>query len=129
PHMVQNDVHEWSARRPDVARGHDDRIHRAWNGAPSMAHGHGGRQQVFAGPGLRGPDLKGKYSAEHLVHDESKSVDVRFLRHGTAPDLLWRQTLQRRLFTHEIRELQLVPQAAQLHIEELELSVVAQHHI
>src|SRR5215471_3046197 len=94
-----------------------------------MAHGHGGRHQVFAGRGLRGPDLKGKYSAEHLVHDESKGVDVRFLRQGTAPNLLWRQALQRRLFAHEIRELQLVPQAAQLHIEELELSVVAQHHI
>src|SRR5215510_12314089 len=94
-----------------------------------MAHGHGCRHQVFAGRGLRCPDLKGKYAAEHLVHDESKGVDVRLLRHGTAPDLLWLQVLQRRLSAHEIRELQLVPQAAQLYIEELELSVVAQHHI
>src|SRR2546426_859949 len=70
-----------------------------------------------------------RHAAQHLVEDGGECIDVRLVGHRGLTDLLGREVLRRRLRGNDGLHRFRVAQAGELHVHQLDASVLEHHHV
>src|SRR5437867_729373 len=70
-----------------------------------------------------------RHAAQHLIEDGGERIDVRLVGHRRLTDLLGREVLRRRLRGNDGLHRFRVAQAGQLHVHQLDASVLEHHHV
>src|SRR3989449_2129418 len=79
--------------------------------------------------GLTRRRVERRHAAQHLIEDGGECIDVRLVGHRRLTDLLGREVLRRRLRGDEGLHRFRVAQAGQLHVHQLDASVLEHHHV
>src|SRR3989442_1346865 len=79
--------------------------------------------------GLTRRRVEGRHAAQHLIEDGGECIDVRLVGHRRLTDLLGREVLRRRLRGDDGLHRFRVAQAGQLHVHQLDASVLEHHHV